>query len=445
MGKLTATKEKLEQKKNPRNQAEEALLGLLLNYEVKIKEIDENIFISLKNKEILNAIQFVSELSDNFSVENVGLTLSNRFKNREWMDTVSSLYESQKNGKKEDVDLYKKILRDESIKDKAQKILSNVNDEIGKNNLSSIKHAANELQQIDIFEKSYSIEMDKAVENSLFMLEENMKSETGFVGIETGIETLDDVTGGFHKKDLIIVAARPGQGKTSSVINFLSNNDHAEAGFITSEMPYEQLVYRMIALRASINAQKFRSPKYITEEELIVIKNMARVLAERKIYINDKPAITMHEIAEQARRWKEENDIKILYVDYLQRIRYEGKGFEKMPRNEKVGMIAQESKELAKELGIPVVQLAQLKRGSDKNKDEKPSMDDLKDSGMIEQEADLIMYLHKDATPKEEIIEVDDMEIGILKSRHGPIGIIPCEWHAQYMKIKEKIEYELPY
>jgi replicative DNA helicase len=301
------------------------------------------------------------------------------------------------------------------------------------------------LQQIDIFEKSYSIEMDKAVENSLFMLEENMKSETGFVGIETGIETLDDVTGGFHKKDLIIVAARPGQGKTSSVINFLSNNDHAEAGFITSEMPYEQLVYRMIALRASINAQKFRSPKYITEEELVVIKNMARVLAARKIYINDKPAITMHEIAEQARRWKEENDIKILYVDYLQRIRYEGKGFEKMPRNEKVGMIAQESKELAKELGIPVVQLAQLKRGSDKNKDEKPSMDDLKDSGMIEQEADLIMYLHKDATPKEEIIEVDDMEIGILKSRHGPIGIIPCEWHAQYMKIKEKIEYELPY
>jgi hypothetical protein len=132
MGKLTATKEKLEQKKNPRNQAEEALLGLLLNYEVKIKEIDENIFISLKNKEILNAIQFVSEHTDNYSVENVGLTLSNRFKNREWMDTVSSLYESQKNGKKEDVDLYKKILRDESIKDKAQKILSNVNDEIGK-------------------------------------------------------------------------------------------------------------------------------------------------------------------------------------------------------------------------------------------------------------------------------------------------------------------------
>lgn len=445
MGKLTATKEKLEQNKNPRNQAEEALLGLLLNYEVKIKEIDENIFLSLKNKEILNAIQFVSEHTDNYSVDNVGLTLSNRFKNKEWMDTISSLYNNQKNGKKEDVDLYKKILRDENIKDRAQKILTSVNSEIEKNNLASIKHAANELQSIDIFEKSYSIEMDKAVENSLFMLEENMKSETGFVGIETGIETLDDVTGGFHKKDLIVVAARPGQGKTSSVINFLSNNDNAEAGFITSEMPYEQLVYRMIALRANINAQKFRSPKYITEEELVIIKNMARVLAERKIFINDKPAITMHEIAEQARRWKEEKDIKILYVDYLQRIRYEGKGFEKMPRSEKVGMIAQESKELAKELEIPVVQLAQLKRGSDKNKDEKPSMDDLKDSGMIEQEADLIMYLHKDATPKEEIIEVDDMEIGILKSRHGPIGIIPCEWHAQYMKIKEKIEYELPY
>ena len=438
------------EKNNSREDIEEGLLSLLLNFPDKVDSFEENLFLKMKNREIFDAIVFANQNASSFSCETVGDFLYNRFKNDDWKKEIVRINSLKKdNSTKEDIEIYKKILHQENAKSITKKIIDNLSIEMSKNNLSVIKHAAAELSAIDLQEKKYDIEMDNAVDSSIFLLEENRKNETGFTGVKTGIETFDDITGGLQKTDLIVIAARPGVGKTSTIINFLKNNEMDSAGFISSEMPYQQLIYRLMSLVTKIEAQKFRMPKFLSNEEIIEIKRISEVMRQRKIFINHKSSISMQEISVQARKWVEEKDIKVLYVDYLQRIRYTGKGFASMPRSERVGMIAQESKELAKELGIPVVQLAQLKRGVGKNDDGKPTMDDLKDSGMIEQEADLIMYLHKEANAKKKLHESikEEMELGFLKNRHGPVGIIPCIWTPNIMEISEKpIKIEgLPY
>lgn len=431
---------------NIKEEAQKNIIGLMLKYKKNNEKVVESFFTKKEYLEIYKAMHFLFKNEHSFDQESVYLVLYNRYKNKNWKEKLSIIVNSIKDTEFETIESYIQIIQEEEIKEKAIEISDNLKKNIIKGEIFYIKEAAQELSNIKTFEKKNDIILNKSLETAFFKLEEQRDSDADFNGVPTGITLLDQNTGGLKPTDLIILAARPGQGKTATAINFLYNALSFESGFISSEMPHDQLSLRLLALDSEVNAQKLRMPKKLLSHEWAALRNSMEKLRNHKVYINDKPTISIQEVEEQAKIWKEEKDIKILFIDYLQRLTYNGKGADKMPRSERVGLIAQHSKEIARKLEIPVVQLAQINRDVDKHGgDGRPKLSDLKDSGMIEQEADLVIGLYKNINGMIDINAECDLELLLLKNRHGPLGTVLTTWSPSIMKVLNKENIELPY
>lgn len=244
------------------------------------------------------------------------------------------------------------------------------------------------------------------------------------VGIPTGIARLDDSLGGYHNGDLIVVGARPGVGKTAfllqSVIAGTANN--VPAGLFSLEQPDEQVGLRWMASHSSVSLGKLRAGK-IDDDSWPSITRAITGLQDRPIRIYDQPAASLPEIVRVARRWKHQFGIRAIYLDYLQRVQYPGNA----PKHERVGMVAMGLKNLARDLDIPVIALAQVKREVDDRADKRPGMSDLADSSDIEKEADQIMTLWRDDAKDD---EAQPAEINVVKNRHGNRGKVHCYWNG---------------
>lgn len=242
-------------------------------------------------------------------------------------------------------------------------------------------------------------------------------------GVPTGFERLDHMTSGLQPSDLIIVAARPGLGKTSFCLNIAAHaaiENRNPVGVFSLEMTKDQLMLRMLSSRAKVNYSNIRSG-YIKNEELAKLVNAADIFRQAKIYIDDTPAIGILELRAKARRQKREKGLDLIIVDYLQLMRGIGRA---ETREREIAEISGSLKALAKELNIPVIAVSQLSRQTETRADKRPQLSDLRESGALEQDADVVVFIHRaDAYKKPD--ERDGIaEVIIGKQRNGPTGVV---------------------
>jgi replicative DNA helicase len=250
--------------------------------------------------------------------------------------------------------------------------------------------------------------------------------------IQSGIGRLDSKLGGFAKSDLIVIAGRPSMGKTALALNVVAANHDRAGGMISGEQPRMQLIPRLASIMTGIDGTAMRTAK-LQDEDWVTITKAMKQLQDLRLYVNDHPAPHSDRIVRQARKWKHYHNIEYLVSDYLQR--FDGPGRE---RHSQIEAITRAHKEIARELDIPVFLLCQIGRGVEARQDKRPTMADLRDSGAIEQEADVILTLYRDEvyygpTPGRD----GEIEIAALKNRHGPLGVVGCKFNAQCVRFED--------
>jgi replicative DNA helicase len=273
---------------------------------------------------------------------------------------------------------------------------------------------------------------------------EKLQAHKGLVtGVPTGFTELDEMTSGLQPGDLVIVAARPSMGKTSYVLNIAQHcatqhDSPMTVGFFSLEMSKEQLFMRMLTGEARIDAHRFRSG-YLNEKDYGRLSHALGTLAEARVYIDDTASIGVLEMRAKARRLQAEHGLHLLIIDYLQLMSGRGR-FDN--RQQEIASISRSLKGLAKELRCPVIALSQLSRAPESRSDHRPQLSDLRESGSIEQDADLVMFIfrpsvyEKDKTPETENLA----EIIIAKQRNGPIGTVNLAFLSQYTRFENIVQ-----
>ena len=298
--------------------------------------------------------------------------------------------------------------------------------------LGAIDKAISDLMAIDTSKAKHSHTMDECVKAAVSSVEKAFEAN-GVVGISTGLKDLDDALGGFHKSDLIVIGARPAMGKTALLLNMANSVKSEGCGIISSEQSHEQAGLRFIGMNGSVDGQKMRTGKMEEDDWPKLTLGVTSTLG-RPCYLNDEPGISITRLIKQAREWKFKYDIKVLFVDYIQKI----KGSDpKRNRYEQVTEVTGALKNLARELDIPVVALAQVKRDVDSREDERPRMGDMSDASEIEKEADIIMTMYRDEVSNPDTEYKGVCELDVCKNRHGPIGIVRAHFIGRYMQFKD--------
>ncbi|EKE05136.1 MAG: hypothetical protein ACD_19C00426G0158 [uncultured bacterium] len=275
--------------------------------------------------------------------------------------------------------------------------------------------------------KKEFISIRDTLAESFDRLDELHKQEGGLRGIATGFIGLDNATAGFQKSNLIILAARPGVGKSALALNisqYAAITNKKSVGYFSLEMSKEELVDRLLVNEADIDAWRLKTGK-LDENDFTKLSNAMGILAETSIYIDDTPALSILEMRTKARRLQVEHGLDMIIVDYLQLAR--SRNLEN--RVQEVGEISQGLKNLARELKIPVLALSQLSRGVESRNIKKPQLSDLRESGSIEQDADVVMFLWKEDDENNENIMLD-----IAKHRNGPLTSVPLFFKGDRIK-----------
>ncbi len=260
----------------------------------------------------------------------------------------------------------------------------------------------------------------------------NRKGE--ITGIPTGFTELDRMTAGFQRSDLIIVAARPSVGKTAFALNIAQNvatKTNENVAIFSLEMSAQQLVMRMLCAEGNINAQNLRTGK-LTAEDWGKLTMAMGSLSNAGIYIDDTPSIRVSEIRAKCRRLKQESGLGMVLIDYLQLI--QGSGRNRENRQQEVSEISRALKALARELEVPVIALSQLSRSVEQRQDKRPMMSDIRESGSIEQDADIVAFLYRDDYYDKDSENKNIIEIIIAKQRNGPVGTVQLAFIKEYNK-----------
>lgn len=272
------------------------------------------------------------------------------------------------------------------------------------------------------------IQVKEALRESFDRLDELHKSAGGLRGVPTGFKDLDDALAGMQNSNLLILAARPGIGKTALALNmaqYVSVIQKMPVGFFSLEMSKEELLDRLLVAQANIDAWRLKTGR-LEEDDFNRLSEAFGELAEANLFIDDTPALTVLEMRTKARRLMAEHGLRLVVVDYLQLIhshrRYDS-------RVQEVSEISQELKNLARELKIPVLAISQLSRAVEQRGQKRPQLADLRESGAIEQDADVVMFLWR---PNDE--EAENMELDIAKHRNGPLRSIPLRWKGDRIK-----------
>lgn len=253
-------------------------------------------------------------------------------------------------------------------------------------------------------------------------------------GIPTGFDDLDKITAGFQRNDLIIVAARPSVGKTAFALNIAQNvgtKTDENVAIFSLEMGADQLVMRMLCAEGNINAQSLRTGD-LTDEDWDKLVMATGTLSNAGIYIDDSPGLRVNEIRSKCRRLKQEHGLGMIIIDYLQLISGSGRSGEN--RQQEVSEISRSLKGLARELEVPVIALSQLSRGVEQRQDKRPMMSDLRESGSIEQDADIVSFLYRDDYYDKESESSNMIEIIIAKQRNGPTGTVTLAFVKEFNK-----------
>ena len=463
---LNIVKSKLDE--HPNNiEAEQSVIGSILLSNEIFDEI--NMIIVSKNfydpmhQKIFGAIE---KLIYSGMLANP-ITLKNHFENEkdelnvpEYLVKVTKFSTSSRQAIE-----YSKLIYDLFVKRELIKISENIIDTAKLNDLDNDgqKIIENfEKSLFDLAEKgSFSnslIKFDDAMRQTIEMASSAYKNDEGIVGVPTGLTDLDDRLGGLHKSDLIIIAGRPSMGKTALATNIAFNaakklqddGKKSSIAFFSLEMSSEQLSTRILAEQSRIKSNDIRRGR-ISEEQFDKFIETSKDISELPLYIDETPAISIAALSNRARRIKRLYGLDMVVIDYIQLMR--ASNF-KDGRVQEISEITQGLKALAKELSVPVVALSQLSRAVEARDDKKPQLADLRESGSIEQDADVVMFVYREAyylerkEPRPATVEHAEWqakmnevsslaEIIIGKQRHGPTGNIMLEFEAMFTKFKD--------
>lgn len=282
-------------------------------------------------------------------------------------------------------------------------------------------------------QKGYTSIKDALVE-SFSKLEELYNRKQHITGVPTGFGDLDYKTAGLHGSELILVAARPAMGKTAFALNIATNaalRGNVPVAVFSLEMSKDQLVNRILCSEAMVDSNKIRTGK-VEEGDWVKLAGAIGPLSESEIYIDDTPGISIMEIRTKCRKLKMEKNIGLIVIDYLQLI--QGNSKRAGSREQEISEISRSLKILAKELDVPVIALSQLSRAVEQRPDHRPMLSDLRESGAIEQDADIVMFIYRDDYYNKESEKKDIAEIIIAKHRGGSTGTVELLWLGSYTK-----------
>ena len=271
----------------------------------------------------------------------------------------------------------------------------------------------------------------QVVLNAIEKIEKASRNQGSVTGIPTGFIDLDYKTSGFQPSDLILVAARPSMGKTAFVLNiaqYMAFHDNVTVAVFSLEMSKEQLVNRLLALESKVDSQNIRTGNLEDEEWAKLIEG-ANVIGNSNLIIDDKPGIS--ELRSKCRKYTMEHNLGIIFIDYLQLMTGSGRS---ESRQQEISEISRSLKALARELNVPVVALSQLSRAVEQRPDHRPMLSDLRESGAIEQDADVVMFIYRDDYYNKDSENKNIAEIIIAKQRNGPIGTVNLVWLPNYTK-----------
>jgi len=290
-----------------------------------------------------------------------------------------------------------------------------------------------EVAQQKIKQSFYSVK--EIVKDSFKTIEKLYERKELVTGVPTGFTELDRLTAGLQDSDLVILAGRPSMGKTALALNFATYaavEMNIPCAVFSLEMSKEQLVQRLLCCEAKVSGSKLRGG-FLTETDWPKLTRAAGAISEAPIYIDDTPAINVLEMRAKSRRLQKEKGIKLIIVDYLQLMRGLGRI---ESREREIAEISGSLKALAKELRVPVLALSQLNRAVENRQDKRPQMADLRESGSIEQDADVIMFVYRDEVYNRESPEKGTAEVIIGKQRNGPIGFTRLAFLNEFTKFE---------
>ena len=269
--------------------------------------------------------------------------------------------------------------------------------------------------------------------NALDKIEAASRMKGSVTGMPTGFIDLDYKTSGFQPSDLILIAARPSMGKTAFVLNiaeYMAFRSNETVAIFSLEMSKEQLVNRLFALESRVDSQILRTGN-LSDNDWSSLIEAAGVIGRSNLIIDDTPGISVSELRSKCRKYKLEHNLGIIMIDYLQLMQGSRKS---ESRQQEISDISRSLKEIARELQVPVVALSQLSRAVEQRPDHRPMLSDLRESGAIEQDADVVMFLYRDDYYNHDTEKKDVAEVIIAKQRNGPIGTVELAWLPRYTK-----------
>ena len=466
MEKLNLVKSNFEELPN-NIEAEQAILGSLLVSNEIYDEISiyvkSNNFYDPMHQKIFTAIEkliFSGMLANPITLKNYFENEKDELNIPEYLIKITKFSSSSRQAIE-----YSKLIYDLFVKRELIKISeslsfnakSNSLDKDGQNLIEDTEKILFDLAEKGNFNSSL-IKFDEAMRQTIEMASNAYKNEEGIVGVPTGLSDLDSRLGGLHKSDLVIIAGRPSMGKTSLATNIAFNaakkiqEDGKDScvAFFSLEMSSEQLSTRIIAEQSRIKSNDIRRGK-ISEEQFDKFIETSKNISELPLFIDETPAISIAALSTRARRIKRKHGLELIVIDYIQLMRA---NLVREGRVQEISEITQGLKALAKELSVPVLALSQLSRAVEQRDDKKPLLSDLRESGSIEQDADVVMFVYREAyylerkEPRPATVEhaewqakmneVSNLaEIIIGKQRHGPTGNVMLEFEAMFTKFKD--------
>ncbi|MGN0416107.1 MAG: replicative DNA helicase [Agathobacter sp.] len=333
---------------------------------------------------------------------------------------------------------YCNIVKENAMKRKLIRVMENIENECyaGQESLESVLDKT----EHDVFELLSSrttgdyVPIRQVVLNALGKIEKASQQNGTVTGIPTGFIDLDYRTAGLQPSDLILVAARPSMGKTAFVLNiaqYVAFHENMCTAIFSLEMSKEQLVNRLFSLEARVDAQALRTGN-LSDADWTKLTESAGIIGDSDLIIDDTPGITISEMRSKCRKYKLEKDLKLIIIDYLQLM--SGSGRNSDSRQQEISEISRSLKALARELNVPVVALSQLSRAVEQRPDHRPMLSDLRESGAIEQDADVVMFIYRDDYYNKDTEYKGISEIIIAKQRNGPIGTVNLAWLPEYTK-----------
>ncbi len=431
-------------------EAEQAVLGgAFLDKEAwdkVVERVREEDFYRKDHRIIFRAISQLSDEGEPYDI----VTVAEWLENHQLLDDAGGMRKlaalAENTPSASNISAYADIVRKRSILRQLISATTDINDTVfnpqGRSSEQILEFAEQTVFEIAEHEnrgkKSYQF-IKEYLKDALHRVDELFHKDSPITGIATGYDDLDLKTAGFQRSDLIIVAGRPSMGKTAFAVNIAEHaaikGKHSVALF-SMEMPGEQLAMRMMSSLGRIDQHKVRTGK-LDDEDWPRLTSAVGILQETRMFIDDTPALTPAELRARCRRISREHGLDLVVVDYLQLMQVAGTSEN---RATEISEISRSLKAMAKELKVPVIALSQLNRSLESRTDKRPVMSDLRESGAIEQDADVILFIYRDEVYDENSADKGIAEIIISKQRNGPIGKVRLSFLGQYTRFENYVE-----